>query len=346
MSAINFEDRKHSFRSFYNNNTSTLQGAENIFKETIFSILKFNEKINTPEILSRVKSCEEAISKFQLKYLSNLEQGQVDYQIKDHITDLIGIRVICLYEVEIKIIKEILSDEFQVLNVTDKSSIVESSDDTFGYKGLHLDLKLNPSRADLVENIVYKDYQFEVQIRTNIQDSWSALDHAIKYKKNIPLDLKRRINRLAALFEIADQEFGDLKKITDDIKSKEEISQLTIEENLDAFNCLVIINSEFPEFKFFPDHVDNFVSEIQTLCDKAKGKPLTAVEFLRSLSENKAKIIEYGNFLDQNSDHKMNPYTQIRHSLYLTDSGSFNLLLFNLQRENFQGWIEKMDRTR
>ena len=48
---------------------------------------------------------------------------------------------------------------------------------------------------------------FELQIRTIIQDSWSVLDHKIKYKKSIPGQLKRRINVLSALFELADREF-------------------------------------------------------------------------------------------------------------------------------------------
>jgi putative GTP pyrophosphokinase len=38
------------------------------------------------------------------------------------------------------------------------------------------------------------------------------LDHKIKYKKSIPHKLKRRINRLSALFEIADDEFLRIKK--------------------------------------------------------------------------------------------------------------------------------------
>ena len=57
--------------------------------------------------------------------------------------------------------------------------------------------------VDTFLDLVIQDYQyfnFEIQIRTITQDSWSVLDHKIKYKKSIPSSLKRRINTLAALF--------------------------------------------------------------------------------------------------------------------------------------------------
>ncbi|MGZ7142680.1 hypothetical protein ACXWOE_09685, partial [Streptococcus pyogenes] len=42
----------------------------------------------------------------------------------------------------------------------------------------------------------------------------SVLDHKIKYKKSIPGQLKRRINVLAALFELADREFRQIRDAT------------------------------------------------------------------------------------------------------------------------------------
>ena len=76
----------------------------------------------------------------------------------------------------------------------------------FGYKGHHLDLCINDQRATLPEYDQYRDLRFEVQVRSTIQDAWSVLDHKIKYKKSIPHSLRRQINALAALFEIADRE--------------------------------------------------------------------------------------------------------------------------------------------
>ena len=66
----------------------------------------------------------------------------------------------------------------------------------------------------------YSNLRFEVQIRTIIQDAWSVLDHKIKYKKSIPLNMKRRINTLAALFELADREFFSIRQETDNVVQK------------------------------------------------------------------------------------------------------------------------------
>ena len=69
---------------------------------------------------------------------------------------------------------------------------MEAKDDSFGYKGLHVDLKLKSPRTGMKEYKRYSDLRFEVQIRTIIQDAWSVLDHKIKYKKSIPTSMKRK----------------------------------------------------------------------------------------------------------------------------------------------------------
>ena len=110
---------------------------------------------------------------------------------------------------------------------------------------MHLDLKLNGKYAKKTESVRYAGIQFELQIRTIIQDAWSVLDHKIKYKKSIPQSLKRRINRLSALFEIADDEF---LRINDEITSEEKrinrrLKQgQTVEKNkpLDVFRFLFV----------------------------------------------------------------------------------------------------------
>ena len=109
-------------------------------------------------------------------------------------------------------IKSKLKKHFKVVETTDKTSLLEKTENQFGYKGLHLQLKLRKKRG-VDKNIEdYSSIVFELQIRTVIQDAWSILDHKIKYKKSIPHNLKRRINRLSALFEIADEEFLSIKK--------------------------------------------------------------------------------------------------------------------------------------
>ena len=68
-----------------------------------------------------------------------------------------------------------LSEHFEVIDKTDKIAEIENTEGSFGYKGLHLDLRLNATREAMPEYIKYSEFRFEIQIRTIIQDSWSVL---------------------------------------------------------------------------------------------------------------------------------------------------------------------------
>lgn len=202
-----FDRAKREFRDYYDANIAMLRDAEKSLRTQILSALADQPSFATPHVVSRIKAREECISKFQRKYLPRLAQAGTRYEIKSYIGDLIGVRVICLYAPDIMEIARLLEEEFDVLDFTDKTREVEVTADTFRYKGLHLDMALSARRRSLPAYARFASVRFEVQVRTAIQDAWSTLDQAIKYKKQVPHELSRRINALAALFEIADREF-------------------------------------------------------------------------------------------------------------------------------------------
>ena len=288
MASLDFDLEKDIFRKFYEEKSRHLTSASELLRSLINSLIQQDGKILISKIDNRVKEKEECIKKFQRKYLTDAETNNTPYTIKDHITDLIGIRIVCLYEDDIENIKKLLSENFNVIEVTDKISHMESKEDSFGYKGLHMDIKFNNSRDQLPEYKIYNDLQFEIQIRTIIQDSWSVLDHKIKYKKSIPTKLKRRINTLAALFELADREFKSIRdetileiektqmptaeetdkagEIDLEIKNVESgktqyidvasISDRPAPAALDAFSFLIIAKHFFRDFSFDAHNVD------------------------------------------------------------------------------------------
>ena len=161
----------------------------------------------------RIKNPHEALRKFSRKYRAGLEESGTPYEIRHYLSDLIGLRVVCLYEDELGKVAATVRDHFQVIDMTDKVSAVEATEASFGYKGLHLDLRPLPNPGAHLGSGPAE--AFELQIRTVIQDSWAILDHKIKYKKAIPSPLKRRINVLAALFELADREFRQIRDETE-----------------------------------------------------------------------------------------------------------------------------------
>lgn len=312
-------------------------------------MLTDKDEFPTPRVTFRVKNREECINKFSRKYRKTLEEENKKYEIRGYITDIIGIRVICLYETDIELIRNVLEKCFEVIEITDKTEAIESKDDVFGYKGLHLDLKLNGERAALPEYSRISDLQFEIQLRTIVQDAWSVLDHKIKYKRNIPHPLKRRINRMAALFELADQEFVNIKSETSELESRaskvEESAphsqdgvEQTKSETIDALTFLGVAQVYFYHYDFHGYKVDGFVDELIHI-----NPEITPQQLKSALEDNKDILEEYKTYQYNEYLNNLNPYTTIRHALYLSDKASYGSVLFDVQRKNFETWLESQN---
>lgn len=354
MASLDFEVEKAQFREFHETNYRLFVDATDSFIALVNALINHSGSVSISKIDGRVKDREECIRKFNLKYRTALESKSEPYTIRDHITDLIGLRVVCLYEDDIEKVRSCLSEHFEVVDITDKITQLENTEGSFGYKGLHLDLRLNTDRKALPEYAVYGDFRFEVQIRTIIQDSWSVLDHKIKYKKSIPTPLKRRINTLAALFELADREFREIREATLIEMRKEEISTdlLSTEEasadsaradsdtrgvKLNAFSFQRIAHHFFNDFDFEAHKVDGFTQEITSL-----DPSITRGQFNTHLWQNLSKVRRYQAYFEKaNLNDKLNPYTLIRHCLYLGEKEKFSQILTNQTKEAFETWLKK-----
>jgi ppGpp synthetase/RelA/SpoT-type nucleotidyltranferase len=335
MPSLDFETEKQRFLNYVSDNIVLLRNAETSFSTLIKSLLATSPELFASTVISRVKDPQECIEKFSRKYQLKLEEEKKKYEIKDYISDQIGIRIICLYEKNIQEIGKILVDNLFMIDTVDKSKLIEQTENIFGYKGLHLDLKLGKKREGMPEYCIYKDIHFEVQIRTIIQDAWSVLDHKIKYKKSIPLGLKRRINSLAALFETADREFYSIRKETEKLekitKAKSN-SDENLNETLNVFHFEKISEKYFPEFLFSSHKIDAFVDEI------LKQKKITERDFEIFIKKNITKVNNYNDFLE--GQHVLTPYTIIRHILYLEERESFSRILYEYQRKSFNNWLK------
>ena len=372
MPSLDFKLEKKLFRQFYDQHLDSLEEAKETFAALARSLLKQVPGLQLSKIEARVKDREECIHKFQSKYLLALEATQQPYTIPEHVTDLIGLRIVCLYEDEVHRVKKVLSEHFEVIDTTDKSASLESTEGEFGYKGLHLDLRLGAARRNLPEYASYADSRVEVQIRTIIQDSWSVLDHQIKYKKSIPGSLKRRINTLAALFELADREFREIRDATaqelaeaespnayEELEAEEQPSipaprssetshdedgstpalasapSATRGQQLDAFGFLRIANHFFNGFEFAPHKVDSFTQEINSF------RPgLTRTGFNQSMRTHISTVKDYKKHFELlHPTDAMSPYEVIRHCMYLSDKRSFQHLLGADMRQAFERWL-------
>src|SRR5262249_37485416 len=150
-----------------------------------------------------VNSFTERISRKRAKYKNPLRE----------ITDLVGIRMITYYLEDVVRVGEILKNEFQIdaTNSVDKAAGLDP--DRFGYTSVHYVVSLSPDRRKLVEWRPYAHLRAEIQVRTALQHAWSAVNHKLDYKSptEVPRELRRRLFRLGALFELADEQFSELR---------------------------------------------------------------------------------------------------------------------------------------
>jgi len=322
----NFDIKINEFKQHYYSRSQYYNSALTFFTGLIGALP------GVDSVSGRIKDYDECLSKFERKYLPKIERNNTDFKIVEYLSDFIGIRVVCFYLEGVGTIRKELKKHFREIEITDKADQLDKTTNKFGYKSLHLDLMLKNTSSLSNEAKKFRSIKFELQIRTIIQDAWSVLDHKIKYKKSIPLGLKRRINRLSALFEIADDEFLSIKKeiameekkISERIKRGDAVEK---DKSLDVFRFLFIALKHFPDYNFIEFKVDGFVQEILT-----NNNNLTESDLNKAL----LRFLPLAEQISKNENKLLNPYTKIRYCLFLFDEDLFSNILSDYQRETLK----------
>lgn len=139
----------------------------------------------------------------------------------DQITDLAGIRVIAHFPSTLDDIDQLLKDEFDVRERSDKGvELVE--DEKFGYQSIHYLVRIKHDRARLAEYERFANATAEIQVRTILQHAWAEIEHDIQYKSanSIPSKIRRRFMALAGVLEIADREFQAIQDADKQLESR------------------------------------------------------------------------------------------------------------------------------
>jgi ppGpp synthetase/RelA/SpoT-type nucleotidyltranferase len=189
--------------SEYYQNIDIYQKLSHDVHDIINTLLEVNH-IKISNMAIRIKS-EEA--------LRNKVMYKNKYTHLDEITDILGVRIITLFENDVDTVLELLEKTFEICEIVDKRKKERGGRIEFGYNSLHVVVKFNDSRCQLVEYQKFQDIRFEIQIRTVLQHAWAEVEHGLGYKSfyEPPMSVKRKLNRLAATLEILDEEFENIR---------------------------------------------------------------------------------------------------------------------------------------
>lgn len=142
-------------------------------------------------LLSRIKAEDSMREKCRRRGLPETAESALGLSPLGPIYDAVGLRIVCAFPDDVYTIRDRLLALPQITLVEEKDYIRHVKPN--GYRSLHLILR-------------YEDQCFaEIQLRTISMDTWAALEHHLKYKKEIhgnldliTAELKRCADELAS----------------------------------------------------------------------------------------------------------------------------------------------------
>ena len=161
--------------SIYGDHYEELEEVMNCLTKSIGEIREhlFKENGIDPieHCLSRIKSEESMREKCRRKGLQETTESALE-----RIFDAIGIRIVCAFVSDVYAIRNSLSSLADCEIIEEKDYIRHAKPN--GYRSYHMIVRYK-----------HKTYA-EIQLRTISMDTWAALEHHLKYKKNIGGNVK------------------------------------------------------------------------------------------------------------------------------------------------------------
>lgn len=218
--------------------------AENL--RQALKIFLNNAGIDVLDVPYRVKEFESFWDKIQRKgYKDPLKE----------VEDICGLRIICYYPSDLDKISSLINSEFDVIESVDKADLLEP--EKFGYRSLHFIVTVKKEWLNAPNYRGLDGLKAEIQARTILMHAWADVQHKLAYKKqeHVPDKLRRKLSRLSAMFEEADEQLDSLQKareeyreylISDEAKRSGRFD-VTQDMNIDSLQA-------FLDF-YFPDRV-------------------------------------------------------------------------------------------
>ena len=180
--------------------------------ETKFKVLNERFKLSIDRnpidsIHTRLKSLDSIAGKLKRKGLR-----MTPHTIEQNLSDVAGVRVICSFVDDIYMLADCLVSQDDITLVRVKDYIKNPKDN--GYRSLHLIIEV-PIFLDTEK----RNMKVEVQLRTIAMEFWANLEHQLRYKKNLSLQLlrstSRELSECARISAALDRRMQDVKNVID-----------------------------------------------------------------------------------------------------------------------------------
>ena len=147
---------------FYESLAATIKRIlEETLKRKEIQVLSVQARAKEPSSFGKKAAQPSEADSERPKYPRPLEQ----------ITDLAGVRVITYFPDTVEEINQIIGDEFQIIERSDKGAeLIE--EDRFGYQSVHYLVKFTSQRSQFPEYAPFANIIAEIQVRTILQHAW------------------------------------------------------------------------------------------------------------------------------------------------------------------------------
>lgn len=220
-----------------------------------------------------------------------IERNHLYLQTITELSDLIGIRIILLFQRDISRMCSSIANTFVVVSQEDTSDRL--SEAQFGYRSLHYILKPPDAWLTMPTFRNCERFVIEIQIRTLAQHIWAAASHELQYKQehNVPPPVRRSIHRVSALLETVDLEFERLLQERDTYVA--EVAPASVNEELNVDLLAKILASRLPLQNIKSDEpYSELLSDLSVLGIKTSGALLKIIDkhLDDALAEDAAKV--------------------------------------------------------
>ncbi|MDR2049271.1 MAG: tetratricopeptide repeat protein [Treponema sp.] len=193
---------------------------------------RFEEVLCVLSSRPAVRGRQKDFDSFYRKYLKLLKNHE-----EPALTDLIGLRVICPFLEDLRLVEKTLREHFSVLEVDKKGAHFSFKE--FGYESVHLLINIP---AEIIKKRGNPGCTVaEVQVRTILQDAWAEVEHELVYKAEFtPFDdpLKRKLAAVNASLSLADSIFQEIrsyqKQLNNELGKRRDSFYRKIGEETDA----------------------------------------------------------------------------------------------------------------